>query len=83
MTKNSSAAISLFINASAPDDKIYEYLLTDISRAILEYKNVDKELLKKATTIAEKDELTKYYIITAVTVTEISKKEKKMKATNL
>lgn len=87
LTKNSSAAISIFINASATDEKIYEYLVTDISRAILEAKNVDKELLKRATTIAEKDELTKYYIITGVTVTEISKrefakKERRINATN-
>lgn len=87
LTKNSSAALSLFINASATDDRIYEYLVTDISRAILQYKNIDKQLLKSATTIAENQDLKKYYIITAVTVTEISKREftkktKKIDATN-
>lgn len=75
LTKNSSAALSLFINASATDDRIYEYLVTDISRAILQYKNIDKQILKSATTIAESNDLKKYYIITGVTVTEISKRE--------
>lgn len=85
LTKNSSAALSLFINASATDDKIYEYMVTDISRAILNYLQIDKDRLKNATVFKNIEQIENKYIITGVTVTEIVKREftkqsKKIKA---
>ena len=87
LTKNSSASISLFVNASASEERIYEYYVTDISRAILESSNIDKKLLKNLTANVDDDKLKEYYIITGVTVTEIykrdfEKKSKKIKADN-
>ena len=88
LTKKSSATLSFFINASATDERIYEYYVSDMSRAILEYKNIDKDLLKKlVTNIANDADLKNYYLVTGVTVTEIfrrqfDKKERKIKADN-
>lgn len=87
LTKNSSASISLFVNASASEERIYEYYVTDISRAILKSSNIDKELLKKLTANVDDDKLKEYYVITGATVTEIYKKDfekksRKIKADN-
>lgn len=88
LTEKSSMSLSLFINASASNERIYEYYVSDISRAILKNKQINKELLKKLVNDIDDDEnLRNYYLVTGVTVTEIfkrefNKKEKKIKANN-
>ena len=87
LTKNSSASISFFINASATEERIYEYYVMDISRAILKGNQINKESLKKITSNMTDAELKQNYIITGATVTEIfrrefEKKSKKIKASN-
>uniref|UniRef100_UPI00404AE3F5 hypothetical protein n=1 Tax=Flavobacterium sp. TaxID=239 RepID=UPI00404AE3F5 len=87
LTKKSSASISLFINASASEKRIYEYYVNDILRAILKGNQINKESLKKLTSDMSDAELRQNYIVTGVTVTEIfrrefEKKSKKIKADN-
>ncbi|WP_034059541.1 hypothetical protein [Lacinutrix jangbogonensis] len=87
LTKKSSASISLFINASASEERIYEYYVNDISRAILKGNQINKESLKKLTSDMSDAELKQHYVVTGVTVTEIfrrefEKKTKKIKADN-
>ena len=88
LTTKSSATLSFFINASATNERIYEYYVSDISRAILENKQIDKELLKKlVNNISDEENLKNYFLITGVTVTEIfkrqfDKKRRKIKADN-
>jgi hypothetical protein len=88
LTEKSSATLSFFINVTASSERIYEFYISDISRAILKYKQIDKELLKKlVTNIDSEENLSNYYLITGVTVTEIfrkqfDKKKRKIKASN-
>ncbi|MDT7832441.1 hypothetical protein RQM59_08620 [Flavobacteriaceae bacterium S356] len=79
LTKNSSKSISLFINASATDDRIYEYYVTDISRAVLKNKDLNIKRLTNLTNEMSKESLKYFYVITGVTVTEIYKREFKKK----
>lgn len=90
VTKNTSNSIALFLSASISDDKVSEYYISDISRAIL--KDNQRDSLKNKNLISllkRKNKDLKYYkIITGATVTEIYsrdyyKKERKLKATNI